>query len=837
MKNILFLIFCILILSTGFLQSQTKPSAFVDKKGILRWTADNSEVNEFGAHYALPFSSAYEGFTELQLSHDKGIEDDVYHLSRLGMNALRMHLWDSEISDTLGNVIDNNHLRLLDYTLKQMKDRGFKIILTPLTYYGTREKEHGFGQKYGKSESYTPEAVKATENYLFQLMKHVNRYTGIAYKDDPDIIAFELYNEPEHPGHKVEDVTPYINRLVEAVRRSGCQKPLFYCMTVAPKLRKGFLEANIQGGSSQWYPVSHGAGFEFRGNLLTHLDRWPKDTLTDDIKAKNKALLAYEIDAADNGYSYTYPMMARTLRSVGFQFAAMFTYDPLGIAYANTEFRTHFVNMAYAPKKAIGLKIAGEIFHKIPRETKFGVYPADTVFDVFRLSASKDLAEMVSDEKYMYSNTTQSVPPQPGKLKEIAGYGSSPVVRYNGRGIYLLDKLENGIWRLEVMPDATWVDNPFGSPSLDKEVSAIVWNTYPMTIDLPDLGSEFSMTGINQGNMENQTANQKQISVSPGTYLLVRKGVNSKWNPDDKWKNITLNEFVAPPSTTKNYMLYQPVEEITKGKPYNINIEIISAQEPDNVMLNLFTLAPGRSRPINFTKTSRYGYTAIIPEQLIDEEDILNFQVSVSINGKRTTYPENVSGNFNNSSDAGMYTLRVVDDKSPICLLDVETDRGQMRRSHRQYRFVFHPSRLPGKTGIELGTDNLIYTSFYFKDKIAGRQADMSAKKQLTIRASELSDHPVKAWIALQLTNGLEYGTTVLLSKGQLQYEIPLSRLKQIRITGPGEKGFVKIDSFEGEGKKEFKIQEAETIKIIVLPVENKGLTPARAIVEYITLE
>lgn len=70
--------------------------------------------------------------------------------------------------------------------------------------------------------------------------------------------------------------------------------------------------------------------------------------------------------------------------------------------------------------------------------------------------------------------------------------------------------------------------------------------------------------------------------------------------------------------------------------------------------------------------------------------------------------------------------------------------------------------------GLELGTDNLIYTSFYFKDKIASRQADMAEKKQLTLRASALSDQPVKAWVILQLNNGLEYGTTVLLSKNQL---------------------------------------------------------------------
>jgi hypothetical protein len=837
MRNRLILIVCFFMVGIIYLRGQTKPNTYVDRKGIWRWTNDNREVNEFGVNYALPFSTAYQAFRKLNLSYEKGIEEDVYHLSRLGINAYRIHVWDSEISDTLGNLMENNHLRLLDYTFKQMKDRGFKIVITPLNFYETQEKEYGLGQKYGKKGSFTSEAVKATENYLFQFMNHVNLYTGIAYKNDPDIIAFELYNEPEHHGQTEEEAKLYVNRLVNAVRRSGCRKPLFYCMSIAPQLRKGFLEANIQGGSSQWYPLSHNAGFEFKGNLLTYLNQWPKDSLTDDIKAKNKALLAYEIDAADNGYSYTYPMMARTLRSTGFQFAAMFTYDPLGIAYSNVEYRTHFMNMAYSPQKALALKIAGEVFHKIPRGMKFLTYPIDTVFDVFRLSYSENLAEMVTAEKFMYTNNTHTMPPQPSKLKEIAGYGSSSIVQYNGRGIYFLDKLEDGIWRLEVMPDATWVADPFSNPTLEKEVSAIVWNTWPMTINLPDLGNEYSMIGINEGNMVSQVAIKKQILVSPGTYILRKKGVISKWKPDDKWKNITLKEFVAPPPTSSVYMIHHPVGEMTKGRPNNVDIEIISSKEAGNVKLCIYTRAPEKFRLIDFKKISRYGYTATIPEDLLNKEDVLDYQIYMDIDGEHKIYPENVDGPFVNFSNTPMYSIHTVKGSYPISLLDVENDCGQMRRAHRQYRYIFHSSCLPGKLGLELGTNNLIYTSFYFKDKIIGRMADISTKKQLLFRGTALSDQPVKTWIILQLKDGKEYGTRIELRNDQLEYKIPLKNLEPIKVTGPGEKGIVFIDPFLEKDKKEFDIREAETIKIAVLPVENKNHFPVRAVVEFIMLE
>jgi len=44
MKNRVVFIFTVLTLAYYSLHSQTKPSAFVDEKGALRWTEDNREV-------------------------------------------------------------------------------------------------------------------------------------------------------------------------------------------------------------------------------------------------------------------------------------------------------------------------------------------------------------------------------------------------------------------------------------------------------------------------------------------------------------------------------------------------------------------------------------------------------------------------------------------------------------------------------------------------------------------------------------------------------------------------------------------------------------------------
>ncbi len=81
---------------------------------------------------------------------------------------------------------------------------------------------------------------------------------------------------------------------------------------------------------------------------------------------------------------------------------------------------------------------------------------------------------MNSAEEFYYSATTVSAPVKPAALQHLAGVGSSPVVAYTGSGAYFLDKLENGIWRLEVMPDVLPVSDPFAKASLSKEVRRVM---------------------------------------------------------------------------------------------------------------------------------------------------------------------------------------------------------------------------------------------------------------------------------------------------------------------------------------------------------------------------
>ena len=93
-------------------------------------------------------------------------------------------------------------------------------------------------------------------------------------------------------------------------------------------------------------------------------------------------------------------------------------------------------------------------------------------------------------------------------------------MEYAGAGAYFLDKLDDGVWRLEVMPDALWVRDPFFVPSVRREAAVTLSREHPMIISLPDLQGEFRIMGLNDGNLVLETAEDGSFNVSPGAYLL-----------------------------------------------------------------------------------------------------------------------------------------------------------------------------------------------------------------------------------------------------------------------------------------------------------------------------
>ena len=156
---------------------------YVDKEGVLRWTADNKAASFFGFNYTVPFAYGYRSHKALGVDPETAIRQDVYHMARLGFNAFRVHVWDTEITDSAGNLLQNEHLRLFDFLLAELKKRNIKILITPIAYWGSGYPEPdvktaGFSSTWSKRQALVNDtAIAAQENYLKQFFRHVNPYT------------------------------------------------------------------------------------------------------------------------------------------------------------------------------------------------------------------------------------------------------------------------------------------------------------------------------------------------------------------------------------------------------------------------------------------------------------------------------------------------------------------------------------------------------------------------------------------------------------------------------------------------------------------------------------
>jgi hypothetical protein len=541
-SKIILMLLCLPFASIGQIPSKGKNEIYIDGKGILRLQVNNKEASYFGVNYTLPFAYGFRSHKKLHIDLEKAIDNDVYHLARLGIDAFRVHVWDTEISDTLGNLKNNEHLRLFDYLISKLEARNIRILVTPIAFWGNGypdqdEKTGSFVELYTKEGAVVNEkAFLAQERYLDQFFRHVNPYTKKSYAADPLIIAAEINNEPKHTGAK-SLATSYVNRMVAAVRKTGWNKPIFYNISESPTYADAVAKSNADGFSFQWYPTGLVAGHEQQGNLLPLVDRYhiPFNTIPE---FKNKPRMIYEFESADVLQPYMYPAMARSFKTAGMQWATQFAYDPMGTAYANTEYQTHYLNLAYTPSKAISLMIASKAFHLVPAFKDYGAFPANTEFAGVKLDYKKQAAELNTEDQFFYTSGTTAQPVNINALTQVAGVGSSPIMKYGGNGAYFLDKLKAGVWRLEVMPDVKQLKDPFGKNELNKPVTTTVWREQQMEILLPDLGSDF---------VDQLVVSGRTFKIKPGTYLLrSKKQGKFKVSGIMRVGNLLLREFVAP---------------------------------------------------------------------------------------------------------------------------------------------------------------------------------------------------------------------------------------------------------------------------------------------------
>ncbi len=771
----------------------TKQDVFLDSNGVMRWKGSNTEVALFGVNYTTPFAYSYRAHKKLGLSLKKAIDLDVAQMIRLGFDAFRVHVWDREISDKAGNMITNEHLDLLDYLIWKLESHGIKIILTPIAWWGNGwpepdELTSGFSQSYSKLELITNAEARAAErNYLKQFIHHLNPYSKHSYGNDPSIIAMEIINEPFHPDNGKE-VTDYINEMVAVMRGTGYNKPLFYNISQNwnPVQAQAVCKANIQGVSFQWYPTDLVHNKMLKGNYLLNVNHYkiPSDGVSGYNK---KTKMVYEFEAADVGGSYMYPAMARSFREAGMQFATMFSYDPTQIAWSNTEYPTHYLNLLYTPSKAISLMIAGLAFHDIPRYSTFGDYPANNKFGDFRVSFDEDLSLANTDSCFYYANSTAEVPMNLSGLKHIAGCGNSVPVKYDGTGAYFLDKLAEGVWKLEVYPDALWLGDPFEPTGMSRQVSRLYWNQRRMSVSLPGLTNSFFVNAMKKGKSISVPVDRGEFLIKPGVYIISAK------MPDKKMLGGYLagsEQFLAD--------IYIPANE--PGIVSVINKTEEKQAEEGKVKLK-FQIASDKEISGAEVFLQRLGWRGYTKYLLKKEDGFLygfNDSVKMAANGelryclavksgnKTFTFPGGIQGSPDDWDFRidNPWSLSIAPQNENISLFNVSTDYKDILIPHfntgMRYTLDYPgtwDSNIPLSVKVSYSTENIIpfVLQFSVADKIKSKYSSNNEYKNIVIRAQSNQAHDSKIKINLLLEDGRCYTVPVALTKGWKDIALPLS--------------------------------------------------------------
>ena len=151
------------------------------------------------------------------------VEDALATAQAMGATVIRSHTLGISVGcslciETERGVFNQTALQHIDFAIRAAADHGLKLII-PLVdnwryYHGGK---YIFTDWLGLDDEelfYSdPQARADFQHYISMLLNHVNTYTGVAYKNDPTILAWELGNELRAPPEWEQTMANYLKSI------------------------------------------------------------------------------------------------------------------------------------------------------------------------------------------------------------------------------------------------------------------------------------------------------------------------------------------------------------------------------------------------------------------------------------------------------------------------------------------------------------------------------------------------------------------------------------------------------------------------------------------------
>lgn len=507
---------------------------------------------------------------------DKSLDD----LELLNNQVVRCHLTPADFTDAGGNLVETFYLDMLDYMVAEVGKRGMYLNFAFLNHMSFGEVPDNFLKKAPEWNDrpkwlLDEEFVTHTKNYIKQLLERKNPYTGICYKDEPMIAVWEVINEPlyysyadikptpyyaaftqwlnekslednevNYKKYRKQVVLNYINGMHDAVRETGAKQPVVWncnwhkMMQGREDVFEAIAESKVEVVSFCNYPGQDVCKHPYLENPvdLTRHDfsdwfkrcyeneDWYGWMLTE--RFKDKAKIVYEFETFYNQSAYLYPAQAKLFRSLGAQMATMWHY--VMPDYAEFVNGSHFLNLNCTPRKAASFAVAANIFNSLPL---YGPYDGNLTTEdsasEYMFSYTRDLSVYSDREKYYYSNSIDGgETPQPDpNVKHIMGYGSSPLVEYDGTGVYHINISQDQI-DITIQPDSKWVREPWRRDLLKQLITELDRSaSHTMSLSIPGWAADgCRVFELNEGGKKEIPLSGEGLafSVTPGKYIIVK---------------------------------------------------------------------------------------------------------------------------------------------------------------------------------------------------------------------------------------------------------------------------------------------------------------------------
>ncbi len=520
----------------------------------------------------------------------KATDEALDEIQKMNCDLIRCHLTPTDFTDDQGNLVETIYLDLLDYMIAEAAKRGmysYITFLNPSMSYDIDVEdpkanvpsfvENSFLKGTDRKQLITDQELKAkSKNFIQQLLNRENPYLGRSYKNSPSIAVWEIINEPlyysydeikaseyfpayaewltengvtdkdnNYKDYRYALVLNYINEMYDAIRETGAVQPVVWNCNWHRMIRNkeevfdaiaaskvevvSFCNYPGQGIPKKPYtknPIDL-SRYDFSSFLKDSYEQedWYRWALRPDFMKKAKVVYEFEIFYNQSGYLY--PAQADFFRAMGVQMASMWHYSmPRYAPYRNG---SHHLSLTSTPKKAAAYAIAGEVFRSLPIYHEYDTETTtEKVADNFMYSYEKDLSIFSSEQMYSYSGDVSPDDfPQPVKgVDHILGLGSSPVVSYDGTGIYSVHISDNSI-SIELEPNTEQLKPLWGKDFLVSLVTKLDYSTahnFTLNIDAWDVDQCDLFRIVGEDKIKAEFAGNGKFSFDavPGRYEVSR---------------------------------------------------------------------------------------------------------------------------------------------------------------------------------------------------------------------------------------------------------------------------------------------------------------------------